>query len=65
MGEWTRPLPLVQTADMRVAAVQAAPVYRNREATIELVVERISEAADGGADSPDTPLWDYGPLADQ
>ena len=50
---------------MRVAAVQAAPVYLDREATIELVVERIAEAADGGADPTDTPLWDYGPVVDQ
>ena len=31
------------------AAVQASPVYLDRDATIALVVERIAEAADGAA----------------
>ena len=35
---------------MRIAAVQDTPVYLNRAATTERVVERITEAGVGGAD---------------
>ena len=35
---------------MRIAAVQDTPVYLNRAATTERVVERITEAGAGGAD---------------
>ena len=50
---------------MRIAAVQAAPVYLNRSATVDKVVDRIAEAAAGGADVvafPETfvsgyPVW--------
>ena len=38
--------PWCRLCDMRVAAVQVAPVYLDREATIGLVVDRIAEAAD-------------------
>ncbi|MEE2768788.1 MAG: carbon-nitrogen hydrolase family protein [Actinomycetota bacterium] len=50
---------------MRIAAVQAAPVYLNRAATVDLVVSRIGEAAAGGAEVvafpetfvPGYPIW--------
>ena len=35
---------------MRIAAVQDTPVYLNRVATTERVVQRITEAGAGGAD---------------
>tara|TARA_Y100000588_G_scaffold346935_1_gene395296 strand:+ start:757 stop:1686 length:930 start_codon:yes stop_codon:yes gene_type:complete len=50
---------------LRVAAVQASPVYLDRDASIAVAVDRIAEAADGGADLvafpetfvPGYPLW--------
>ena len=35
---------------MRVAAVQASPVFLDRAATIGVVLERLAEAAGGGAE---------------
>ena len=51
--------------DMRIAAVQAAPVYLDRAATVEVVVDRIGEAERGGAEVvafpetfvPGYPIW--------
>ena len=50
---------------MRIAAVQATPTFLNREGSIEIVLNRISEAAAGGADLvafpevfvPGYPIW--------
>ena len=60
------------TAPFTVAAVQAAPVYMNRDATVDKTVALIREAAEGGAklvNFPETwipgyPLWAWmGPVA--
>lgn len=56
---WIRLLPV------RVAAVQASPAFLDREGTIAIVVDRIVEAAAGGADLvvfpevfiPGYPIW--------
>ena len=50
---------------MRIAAVQTSPVYLDRAATIDVVVDRIAEAGAGGADLvafpevfvPGYPVW--------
>ncbi len=50
---------------MRVAAVQAAPAFLDRDATIGIVLDRLAEAAAGGADLvafpevfvPGYPVW--------
>ncbi|HAZ17950.1 MAG TPA: hypothetical protein DCY87_04175, partial [Acidimicrobiaceae bacterium] len=62
---WRPRVHVPQNGQMRIAAVQSAPVFLDRSATVDLVVDRIGQASAGGAELiafpevfiPGYPVW--------
>ena len=62
---WRPRVHVPQNGQMRIAAVQSAPVFLDRSATVDLVVDRIAQASAGGAELiafpevfiPGYPVW--------